>query len=1394
MKHILLFLFTLAFQCTYSTSVTAQETATQFTALTSKDGLSSNTVNAIIKDQQGFIWFGTEEGLNRYSGNEFKVYRQDSKGNTGLHSSEITVLFEDSKKTLWVGTAGGSLHYYDRSSDHFVQLSAGPETGQLNSDIIKSIAEDSEGNIWVGTFNGLNILKRSTMQSMRFVSPAYDVSIRSGLVKCIFKDSKNRMWVGTNTALFLYDKHSTSFTKFSHNGLDPNSLSDDMIRTIGEDRKGRIWIGTGDGLCRFDEPDRKFIIYRYNSKDLKSLSNNRIYSFTVADDRHIWIGTDDGLNLMDSESGRFERYGPDQRNSFTLSNKSIRSVYFDDRGITWIGTYEGGVNKLDPHLTLFNLKQSNKYDPYKLSAPLVTAFAQRPDGKIYVGTNGGGLNLYDSKTGIFTRIPIQPGNKVTISNIAILTAIMDRNNRLWMGTYQDGLFSLNISNGSYQQYTKQSTLHSLNNDDIFCLEIDRKGKLWIGSNGGGVSVLDPVTNKITHLNKSAIVDGKPVLPPKAYIRALKEDKDGNMWIGMIGAGIAVFDPKNQTFELYNKRNGSLPSDKITAITQDRKGNMWIGTGGNGLVLLKRKNRTFRTFKETEGLLNGFIQTIIEDNGGKIWVSTNKSISYLDNKTGRFVNFTHYNGLQNNVFVHGAGLKSADGTLFFGGIEGFNYIHPKNLKKNNVPPRLVFTSLIVGDKLIQANDKEIISNDIGVAKEIRLDYKQSLTLNFVALNYTSPEQNLYKYRLLGVDNNWVNGGNKSFATFTHLGPGDYTFEVKASNNNGIWSDKITSIRITVSPPYWRTYYAYFFYLVTGFAIMFFLRHRGIKKLETRFEREQERREALRIHELDEMKIKFLTNLSHEFRTPISLILAPVDRLLSEIDDVRLSRQVLMIKRNTKRLLNLVNHLLDFRKLEEHEIKVNLTTIELVAFLTEICDSFQELAEEKSIDYSFNSDVDSLSADFDADKLERIMFNVLSNAFKFTPKNGAVKCRLRCYTKLNAAQEQWISIVVSDTGIGIPEENLQKIFERFFQDKGSNFILNQGSGIGLSIVREFVELHGGTIGLKSRVGKGSSFEINLPIHSGNEIMPNKKSKRIQNNDQIKDNLQGAGSSGTSYLNQITSGKEKDEIRKKARILIVEDSEEFRRYLSEALKDRYVVMEAANGKEGWQKALSAHPDLIVSDIAMPIMDGIEFIKKVKNDKRTSQIPVILLTASGSESGQLHGLNSGANDYLTKPFNFEILNARINNQLMHNKTLKSTFTRQLTVIPKEIEVEKKSDKLLRNIVQYVEDNLTNPQLSVEDLSRHVGMSRGSLYSKLLELTGKAPVDFIRSTRLEKAASLIEKSDLNIGQISDIVGFSAPNYFSKAFKARFQMMPKEYMILKRKSSGAKNDDDNISA
>lgn len=1363
---------------------TAQQDDINFTSITTKDGLSSNSILSILKDRYGLLWFGTEDGLNKFDGTNLSVYRHKPGDPTSLQANEILSLHEDKKGNLWIGTSGGSLSLYDRKRDTFINFPADGTPHSLGHNVILSICSDYQGKIWIVHFSGLNILDPDTRRVSKFQLPTGNPG--SGSPKSarrVFEDSQKRMWIGTTDGLFQYNPRTKALTEFLYSSQDPLSLPNKHVNTIAEDNNGNIWIGTKDGLSMLKPGAKEFIHYRQGNA---VLSSNTINSIAVDGDK-LWIGTEEGLDILDTRTGNIKVFRPDHRNIHSLTANPVRYIYIDQQGFYWLGTVSGGVNKYDRNLNLFNLIQSNIFDEKGLNSRIVTSFAEDKNGNVYVGTESGGLSLFDPKTKLFQHIPIRSRRPGTDNRLTILALKMSRKNRLMIGTYSNGLFVLDPASGGYQQLMQSTNADALNSNHIYCFEEDHKGNIWVGTNGEGINVLNGENKVIVRYTPNPKTVNDIKLQINGYIRDIEEDRKGNMWIATHGGGIAVFNPASGKLTRYTTINSNLPNDKVRSLQEDRRGNIWVGTFGGGMALFNKKTKNFDTFSEKDGLANNTVYEIVEDQKGLIWVSTNKGISSIDPSTKKIYNYNYNNGLQNSNFVRGAGLRLSNGTLYFGGLEGFNYFNPQYLKKNNNIPPVIITDLKISNQSVVASDDGPIKEHISLAREIHLDYKQNFALSFVGLNFTAPEQNQYAYKLEGLDKDWNYVGNATTAAYTNLDPGEYVFRVRAANNDGVWNTEGTSIKIIVHPPFWRTVYAYILYVLLAIGLLLYLRFKSMQKLRRKFaleqeklHAEQERKEAERVHQLDLLKIKFLTNLSHEFRTPISLILGPVEKLLSQEKNEHSAGQLHMIKRNARRLLNLVNQLLDFRKMEEQELKLQATEGELVSFVKEVSDSFKDLSERKKIAFTFTSHLDQLYTLFDHDKLERILFNVLSNAFKFTLEGGSISLELE-EGNTSDPSIKWVSLKVQDTGIGIPEDKKELIFERFFQHQTAASVLNQGTGIGLSITKEFVKMHGGTISVDSQPGKGTNFTIELPFvplqaPQSNSAMPPPETEPNHETELVVPPL--------AALNETEEWNSDPQM---PALLLVEDNEDFRFYLKDNLRLQYRVFEAANGKEGWQKALAHHPQLIVSDISMPYMDGIELSRKIKSDKRTSHIPVILLTALTGEEDQLKGLGTGANDYITKPFNFELLNAKIKNLLLLNSTLKSTYSKQIKVLAPEVEIESEDEKLLHKIMLYLEENLTNPQLSVEELSKHVGMSRSSLYSKLLELTGQTPVEYIRSVKLDKAAVLLEKSDMNIAQVAYSVGFSSSNYFAKSFKAKHNMLPSEYMNKLRKNDKQTN-------
>ncbi|MDP4218482.1 MAG: two-component regulator propeller domain-containing protein, partial [Bacteroidota bacterium] len=1130
----------------------AQQKEPNFINFSNKEGLSSNCVTAICKDSHGYMWFATDDGLNKFDGANFTIYRHNANDSGTVGGNDINALCEDRHGNLWVG-ANHALSRYDREKDAFTNY------GFMGNSAIRAICEDHTGDLWVGGYSGLYRFNPVNDSVRMFRASPKPGHLLSNTVLCIFEDRRRRLWVGTNAGLNCYQRDRDDFLTYRHAEGDPNSIAGNIVRSITEDSAGHVWFGTSSGLSELRPDGRSFTNYVRSGADSGSQGFERIYAVRADKENRLWIGTEEGLIIFDPGSGRSQRIVRDQRNKYSLVGNSVRSIFIDGNGLYWIGSYQGGINKYDENLAFFNFRGSNPFDPAGLRSPIVTSFAEGLSGDIYVGTDGGGLNLYHRQTGLFEHPVLTKGvESNTLSILALERAEKD----LWIGTYQQGVYVLDLITGGVRHYTQGDGPNGLCGNEVFCLKKDRHGNVWIGTNGKGVAMCPAGSQRFERPGASVPGQGGSLMS-NAFIRAIEEDAHGNIWIGTSGAGIIVYDPVRKSAKVLDHDNNNLPSNVVLSLHLDRDGRIWAGSQGGGLSLFEQEKGNFISYSEQEGISNAVIYKILEDVGGKLWVSTNRGISSFNRETRRFKNYSYQNGLQRSTFSRGAGLASATGELFFGGLDGFNYFDPLSLPGNKIIPSLQFTALKIANRTVIPGPNEPIREHISDAREVRLAFKQNFSIDFIALNYTTPQECRYAYKLDGFDRDWNLVGSSHTAIYTNLDPGEYTFRAKATSDDGSWSTPEKIIRITVRPPFYRTAYAYALYVLMAILLVVLLRFIGIRRLKNRFaieqERirtrqmiEQERKEAERQHEFDELKIKFLTNLSHEFRTPVSLMVGPIDRLLSQEENAEKMTQLSMVRRNANRLLNLVNQLLDFKQLEKNELNLHLTEGDLISFLRDIAESFHDTAQAKQIDFSFSSSVEQYYTRFDRDKIDRVLLNLLSNAFKFTPKQGKIRIGVD-----RAEGSEGVKLSVSDSGIGMSAEVRDKIFTRFFQANEKGPVLNQGSGIGLSIAREFVKLHGGTINVTSAPGHGSTFTILLPcpLLPGNAASPDLPAPPNR---------------------AMTTGRsiQPAPVFQNVTVLLIEDNDDFRHYLRDSLKPFYRIVEASNGKEGWQKVLSAHP----------------------------------------------------------------------------------------------------------------------------------------------------------------------------------------------------------------------------
>lgn len=1363
-----------------SQCVFAQNNEYKFTRLDIANGLSNNRINCIYKDAEGFMWFGTTSGLNRYDGYEFKVYKHDPSDSTSLYSNYITHIYAGPDNKMWVYTHYG-ISVYD------------PVTGKFNNNItsqllaykiyfndIGSIVKDSNGDFWFLTVKRGIYCYHPNTKTTSFYNrmPGSRIMLHSSYVADAVPGSNNILWLIYNDGVIdAVNTHTNQVVQRSYNLYTANNGKGKSYSGMMDDHQN-LWIYVNEdpiGVYEYNVATNALQHYFKGSAGI-SLNSNVINSIVQGDDHTIWIGTDHGginlVNLADKKVSYILNRADDLKsvpgNSATL--------YKDNTGIIWDGTFKQGISYFHKGIIQFPLVRHYDLDNTSLPNDDVDSFVEDVNGNIWIGTNGGGLVLFDPKTKKYVQYKHDPNNPNSLTNDIVISLCIDHEHKLWIGTYFGGLDRFDGKTFTHYRHNDNIPA-SLGDDRVYSIIEDAEQRLWVGTFAGPLNIYNGKTNSFDH----------PNYPVRSeYTAVFYEDSQKNLWIGRDN-GIDVIEKNSNTVKHYfndPKNHNSLVANDVNSIIQDHNGLMWIGTK-EGLSILDARTDKFINIEEKQGLPSNNIWNVLEDNSGRVWMSTGNGLANVkltkngDDYSYEIHKYNDADGLQGREFNAYAALKTRDGHLIFGGAHGFNYFDPATIKSSNLKPQLVFTDFQLFNKSVNVGDtvagKVVLTKAITESPALELNHSENdFSITFAACDYFNPDKITYQYMLKGFDEGWVNSSATSRkATYTNLDAGDYVFKVRAINANDPGSINTISLNIKILPPFWKTAWAYLLYFVAIVGLLFYIRHRGILKLKREFVATQEKREAERklqsereeanrMHELDLMKIKFFTNVSHEFRTPLSLIISPIETLIKNTDKPEQKNQLVMIKRNGRRLLNLVNQLLDFRKMEAKELKLNLRKGEIVEFIKEVTCSFNDLAGQNHIAYLFESEVPALITKFDHDKLERILFNLLSNAFKFTPAGGHISVLLNLIdTEKPEDDTKLLEIKVIDTGIGISEQKKEKIFERFFQVDTPESLLNQGSGIGLSISQEFVKMHGGEIFVESEPGNGSTFIVRLPVNVEDE----KYIPAAPVNKPVHTTLKP--------LHVLDS-------EKKSTVLLVEDNDDLRFYLKDNLKHAFNIIEAVNGKEGWQKALAQHPNLIVSDVTMPEMNGIELCKKIREDSRTAHIPVILLTALTEEEDQLTGLTHGANDYITKPFNFEILQSKMNGLLQMQQTLKKTYQKQKEIQVQDLEIVSEDDKFLKATFDCIEKNITNYNFSVEELSRQMALSRVSLYKRMLALTGKTPVDCIRTVRLKRAVQLLEKSQLSIANIAYEVGFNNPTYFSKVFKDEYGTVPSEYVTAFR--------------
>ena len=1393
------------------TTSTTQFPEVKFEHFSPEQGFSHGGVLDIFQDSKGFLWFGTTNGLIRYDGYNFKTFKYDPDDVKSLNYNSVISIYEDTSGILWIGTEGGGLNKYNRESDKFTRyVHDANNPNSLSNNVVSSILRDRSGNLWIGTFGGLNkLITRDSVTSFIHYKndPNKPTSLSNDFVGQICEDKSGNLWIATGNGLDKLsqdeiNKSSPTFIHYKHIPGDPKSLRHDAVFSIYEDNSGTLWVGTlGGGLNKLVSSDNEgssntFIHYMNDPKNPTSLSSNVVGSIFEDGSGNLWIGTwGGGLNKFDRVNESFTQYEFDPNNSKSLNGNWVYSIYEDNSGILWVGTMPGGLNKFDPLKNQFKHYKHNPNDPKNLSVDRIYSIYEDSDGTLWIGTFYGGLNRlvpgHDEKSApSFFRYSHNPNDPKSINSV--FSICEDNSGNIWIGTFGGGLNKLVQSekNKSYPKFIHYENdpddPTSLSNNAIRVIYKDNNGNLWIGTDSGlnklisGADEMSPATflSYINNLKDSTSISNNMVW-------SIYQDKQETIWIGTSGGLNKLIPSDNNhsqaTFIHYTNEFGnpsSLSGNQVSSMYEDNSGNFWIGTEEGGLNKFDRKSEQFIRFKEKDGLPDNSIKGILGDDEGNLWLSTGNGLSKFNTKTKTFKNYSTKDGLQGTWFQGGAYFKNKNGEMFFGGNNGFNSFHPDSLRDNVRIPPMVITGFKLFNKSVPvgldtATNRTILSKSITETREIKLTYKDYIiSFEFSALDFHTPEKNQYAYFLEGFDKEWnYTDANTRFATYTNLDPGEYTFKVKGSNNDGIWNEAGTSIKLFITPPWWATWWAYSFYVLFALAGLYSIRRYELNRTQLKNQVKLDEVKLKEREETDRMKSRFFANISHEFRTPLTLIKGPAEKINKDSSGDEIEKQTGVIKKNADRLLSLINQLLDLSKLEAGKLELKASKSNIVPFIKGITMSFESIAERKDIMLKVKAGKDEIELYFDKEMITKIMTNLLSNAFKFTPKGGQIR------VSVNESENDSIIIKVRDTGVGISEQELSKLFDRFYQVDSSQTREHEGTGIGLALTKELVELHQGKISVTSKLGEGTEFTVMLPVgraHLKDEQIVEEPVILIQTErEKNLMDINETDSSSFDGLRMTDRGSETND--DKEIILVVEDNADVREFIKDSLSKNFQIEEAANGEQGVRKAEQIIPDIIISDVMMPKMDGNELTRILKNEEKTSHIPIILLTAKSEQESKLEGLKKGADDYLTKPFDTKELRVRIKNLINIRRKLQQKYSSGDYLPPKRGDEKKLSnleEQFINKVLEVIENHLSEEKFSIEQFGKEVGMGRVQLHRKLKALSGKSPSNYLRSVRLVRAREMIMEQKGNISDIAYSVGFSSPQYFTRCFKEEFGHSP----------------------
>lgn len=1310
-------------------------------------GLSNNYVVSIAQDKQGFLWFATEEGLNKFDGTRFITYlKNEDLTRQGITGNELNCLLDDPQDSiLWIGTQRAGLNAYDYVNNTFLcYRHDGENPESLITDDVTKIVAATDGNLWITTYwRGVDYFDKKAGKFIHYNTQTVP-GLASDNIWSVVDGGDGKLYMGHVhhgfSVLSLKDK---KVKNFMHDPEDPVSLPGNGVTCIYKDLSGNIWLGTDRGLALFNPEAENFIHFHHSEDGVP----HTVFDIRQFDGNKLWIAMEfGGIAILDLTQRMF--LSPDQvrfqyikegDDEYSLSNSTVRCLFQDSFKNVWAGMWGGGINFLSHESSYFNVYSYSpiQHSGSSLNNKTASSVCVARDGKLWIGTDGGGINVFDKGK----RVAVYKEETGDLTDNSIQAALCDSEGNLWFGSFMGGVDFYDVKKKSFHQiFPKDKT-----GEDVRALYEDAE-YVWIGTSNGIYKV---------RLHDKGIADHYTV--ENNLVRCISKDNLNRLWIGTFGGGLGVFDEHFQCVKLFNVTS-LFPSNTINTVYMDSQNRMWIGTGEGLVCFPSSQSWDYKVYRSEEGLSNVHIRAITEDNHGNIWVSTNKGISCLLKDKEVFYNYDHWDNVPMGNFMSGSVAEAKDGTLYFGSINGLCRFNPDQVLEKRESPAAIITEMRIFGPLRDTDSNEKVMALEGQS-EVRLSYMQNnFSVTFNIQNYALVDQVEYAYMLKGLENSWYTVTDPNNVTFRNIPPGNYCFQVKTRIRNQEWADEIASLDIRIDPPVWLTWWAKLFYILSGVSVLYFILHAYKKKLDMESLYELEKKNHEQEQELNNERLRFYTNITHELRTPLTLILGPLeDMQKSNSLSGKDSQKISVIHQSAIRLLNLINQILEFRKTETQNKKLCVSRDNLAALVHEIGLKYKELNRKPEIDFCLEIEQEDMSLFFDKEVVTIILDNLISNAIKYTEK-GTITLGLHQVVRNNIHHTE---ISVSDTGFGIAPDALPHIFDRYYQE-GSEHQAS-GTGIGLALVKNLVVLHEGEIRVESSLNVGSTFYVSLLTDNTypHVLHADSTEKTSDEKGEKEENIE-----------PVHNGKRI--------LLIVEDNRDICDYIVESFSDDFEVRTAANGEQGLEQALGCIPDIIVSDIMMPVMNGIVMCRKLKEDLRTSHIPIILLTAKDSLQDKEEGYQVGADSYLTKPFSATLLHSRIHNLLESRKLLAERFNTNSILIDKRAAVTESMNKLdnefLEKINKLIEDRLSSEKIDIGYLSDAMCMSNSTLYRKMKALTGLSTNEYIRKIKMQYAERLLLEGKYNISEVAFKVGINSTVYFRQCFKDEFGMAPSDYL------------------